>query len=643
MRGSVLKVCALAAVPAMLATWGCSEDGGSGGGGRGDGGASDGGRGDVGDLDAGGGGGDGGETPPLPTWARTALGSDPVVGIAADGEAIYVLTAGAIHIIRDGQVQTEARPELAWPVALHGRGDTVAAVGFDLDGNSWAVVHDGMGWRTADLPGEPCPAGPPCTGVVGARAPAGVDVGADGVVRVPAFGVVTGLLEDAGELLPYEEVTFSGNDELQFHTLRSFGASGNWLFSGVLAMNAADFFTWSAFRQFGGALLTAEAYSGAAAFLALPTELLHFRADSLDTFHRVVTPQGYTRLAPQADEFALALGPAGRLAVVGPRIEGDGQDVQAAGALGLQVIDLGTTVDLTAALVAPDQTVWVGGSDGTLWRYGVDAPADWTPIAGDHVRFGDPTAPEPMDAGVDGGVAADQGPPEPTTAAVRFIGLAAAGGTFVCNGSEALGPEVGVWGNLPVVLGDVFFPPGVYRLEEDVGAAGTCRGLGLDEFTLRVQAGGQHTVLVGLSLALGADVLTDDSTPAAAGTMRYRIYGIDRRGTDRFQNLEYCVDGAPLPGGSAPRTGYLEHPVGPLDIEVREVAQPPCSGALKFGVGLQTAEGQVRSLFLAPGTDTGPVKPEPDLLVVDCVDGDNGRRPEQAVCVPFYVDRQVGE
>jgi hypothetical protein len=84
----------------------------------------------------------------------------------------------------------------------------------------------------------------------------------------------------------------------------------------------------------------------------------------------------------------------------------------------------------------------------------------------------------------------------------------------------------------------------------------------------------------------------------------------------------------------------LERPAGPLNLEVRQTAQPPCSGELKFNVGLQMAEGQARTLVLAPGTDFGPTKPEPDLLVVDCVDGEDGLRPQQARCVPSYVARQ---
>lgn len=629
-------------VPALALAWGCSDGGGSGNGRAGDGGVD---LDATAGLDAGGDGGTGedGGSPPQARWAQGSLGSDPVVGFAAQGETTWMLTAGAVHALRDGQVQTEALPELAWPVAMHGRDGTVAAVGFDAEGNSWVAVHEGTGWRTADLPGEPCPAGPDCVGVVGARAPGRVDVGTDGVVRIPSFGVITGLREEDGELVPYEEVTFSGNDELRFHTLRSFGADGSWMFSGDLAMHSADLGSWTAFRQFGGTLVAADAHSGAATFVALGTELLHFGTDDLTVFHRVATPESYRLLSARSDSFALAAGAAGRLAVVGPLLGRDPNDFLAAGGLGLRPVDLGSTTDLTAVFVGPDDAVWVGGADGTVWHFGLDAPAEWSDVAADPVRFEDPTDPEPMDGGVpppDQGVLPDEGVPPVGNAVARFVGLASTGGTYACDGRNALGPAVGVWPGLSVAFGDVDLAPGRHDLEEELSAAGMCRGLGLDEFTINAQAGGEYTVVLGLGLSFSAQVLTDDSSAGPAGTARYRIFGVNRRGTDRLQNVEYCVDGAPLPGGDAPRTAYTERPAGPLPLEVRGVANPPCSGPVEFSVAFTLEPGSARTFFLAPGTDTGPVKPEPDLLAVICLDGQDGVRPARANCADLYVPRR---
>jgi hypothetical protein len=283
----------------------------------------------------------------------------------------------------------------------------------------------------------------------------------------------------------------------------------------------------------------------------------------------------------------------------------------------------------TAVHAVSEDELWLGTEDGRIFRYGLGVPEGWSTVEGDPVSF-DVTDPNPDP---------DPDPdPEPMEQPlVRFIGFGL--GTFVCDGSTAFTPELGEYDR--VVSGYRERDPRTYELDRDVGAAGGCRGLGLNEFDLDLSFNDIKTVVITSTSSFRPPILDDDHTAPAAGSARVRFYGRDRVGTGDLTDVEYCVDGAPLQGGSQPSTGYVDYAVGELEVEVR-ISDGSCTGELRDTFSLTLAEGETRSVFLGPGTELGPVRDLDDVFVIDCLDALNGESQVPSTCNSFYAQPPGG-
>lgn len=232
------------------------------------------------------------------------------------------------------------------------------------------------------------------------------------------------------------------------------------------------------------------------------------------------------------------------------------------------------------------------------------------------------------------GFEVDQGP-EPEDTLLRFVAFGL--GTFVCNGNNIIVPVLAERGT--VSQGYEIWNPGQYLLIDQIAAAmGTgspCSNA--DDFMLSMREGDAKTVILGFSNSFsGPPVVTDDLSAPASGEGRIRIWGRDRIGTGDLRGVEYCVDGAPLAGGSNPSTAYMNLPAGDLNVEVR-IADGACGGDLRDTFTIAVAADEVRSIFLAPGTKLGPSRGISDVFIVNCLDSVGGTAAVPSSCAGTYA------
>ncbi len=222
-------------------------------------------------------------------------------------------------------------------------------------------------------------------------------------------------------------------------------------------------------------------------------------------------------------------------------------------------------------------------------------------------------------------------PDPPVDTLVRFVGVGL--GTRVCDGETEIVSILSEGGQAS--HGYELWAPGSHTLQDNIEAL-ECGALGSSDFTLSLQEGDVKTVVLGVS-TFGPSTVTDNPDAPEADESRIRVWGEDRVGTGDLTDVEYCVDGEPLSGGSSPSTGYLDVAAGSFDVDVH-IADGACDGEVRDTFSIMLDEGEVRSVFLAPGSRPGPVRDESDVYIIDCLDSIDGEPTTPSNCSSSYAD-----